>query len=76
MSEVVESAIQDEDVLLEVFPLSFGYGPSWTAALWQEAIMISQQQESGVEHHLLVVNFQHNSSLVIVKHGFYAAFMV
>lgn len=49
MGETVESAVPDEEVLLEVFHhpfhLNFGSGPSWTAGPWQEAIVIVQQQE-------------------------------
>lgn len=52
MGETVESAVPDEEVLLEVFHhpfhLNFGSGPSWTAGPWQEAIVIVQQQEPGV----------------------------
>ncbi|ENE84695.1 hypothetical protein ECP03047772_0837, partial [Escherichia coli P0304777.2] len=56
MGEAVEPAVPDEEVFLEVFHhpfnLTFGSGPSWTAGPWQEAIVIGQQQEPGVEHHL------------------------
>lgn len=61
MGEAVELAIPDEEVLLEVFHhpfhLTFSSGPSWAAGPWQEAIVIGQQQEPGVEHHLPVVIF-------------------
>lgn len=36
-------------------------------------IVIGQQQEPGVEHHLPVVIFHHGSFLVIDEHGFHAA---
>lgn len=76
-SEAVESAVLDEEVLLEVFHhpfhLTFGFGPSWTVGPWQEAIVIGQQQESGVEHDFPVVIFQHRSLLVINQHRFHAA---
>lgn len=76
MGEAVELAIPDEEVLLEIFHhpfhLTFSSGPSWTAGPWQEAIVISQQQESGVEHHLPVVIFQHCGFLVIDQNGFCA----
>ncbi len=46
---VVEPAVPDEEVFLEVFHhpfhLTFAYGPSWTAGPWQEAVVIGQQQE-------------------------------
>ncbi len=53
MGEAVEPADPDEEVFLEVFHhpfnLTFGSGPSWTAGPWQEAIVIGQQQEPGVD---------------------------
>lgn len=76
MSEAVEPAVPDEEVLLEVFdhPFNFplGPGPAWTTGPWQEAVVISKQQEPGVEHHLPVVIFQHSGFLVIDQHGFHA----
>lgn len=67
MGEAVEPAVPDEEVLLEVFHhpfhLTFGSGSSWAAGPWQEAVVIGQQQEPGVEHHLPVAIFQHGGFL-------------
>lgn len=50
MSEAVEPAVPNEEVLLEVFHhplnLTFCSGPAWTACPWQEVIVVGQQQES------------------------------
>ena len=75
MSEAVEPAVPDEEVLLEVFHhplnLTFCSGLAWTACPWQEVIVVGQQQESGVEHDFPVVIFQHRSLLVINQHRFH-----
>lgn len=75
MSEAVEPAVPDEEVLLEVFHhslnLTFCSGPAWTACPWQEVIVVGQQQESGVEHDFPVVILQHRSLLVINQHRFH-----
>ncbi len=80
MSEAVERAVPDEEVLLEILhhPLyfSFGSGPAWAAGPWQEVIVIGQQEEPGVEHHFSVVIFQHRCLLVINQHSFHTAIEV
>ncbi|GCV49145.1 hypothetical protein HmCmsJML029_04470 [Escherichia coli] len=75
MSEAVEPAVPDEEVLLEVFHhplnLTFCSGPAWTACPWQEVIVVGQQQESGVEHDFPVVILHHRSLLIINQHRFH-----
>lgn len=75
MSEAVEPAIADEEVLLEIFHhplhLTFGSGPARTAGTRQEVIVVGQQQEPGVEHHFPIVIFQHRRFLVINQYGFH-----
>lgn len=77
MGEAVKSAVPDEEVLLKIFhhPLhfAFGSGSARTAGPWQEAIVVGQQQEPGVEHHLSVVILHYCSFLVINQHGFHTA---
>ncbi|SQK58428.1 Uncharacterised protein [Escherichia coli] len=77
MSEAVEPAVPDEEVFLKIFHhplhLTFGSGPAWAAGPWQEAIVVGQQQEAGVEHDFPVVILQHRSLLVINQHRFHAA---
>ncbi|KEP80567.1 hypothetical protein AU08_0224280 [Escherichia coli E1140] len=69
MSEAVEPAVPDEEVLLEVFHhplnLTFCSGPAWTACPWQEVIVVGQQQESGVEHDFPVVPVEWSKAINI-----------
>ncbi len=77
MGEAVKSAVPDEEILFKIFnhPLrfAFGSGPARAAGPWQEIIVVSQQQEPGVEHHFSVVIFQHRRFLVINQHRFHTA---
>ncbi|SQJ02898.1 Uncharacterised protein [Salmonella enterica subsp. enterica serovar Poona] len=63
MGEAVESVVPDEEVLPEIFHhplhLTFSSGPARTAGMWQEVIVVGQQQEPGVEQHFPVVILQH-----------------